>query len=95
MAKLWVMFYDYIYDANYMNVYMNWREDKWLSIFDQFIKYSIVNGYVVETMAVNPQIRSVVKNYGSELIIREFNRRQTDRQTDTESTVTDDFLGEE
>ena len=44
----------------------------------------IENGYVVETMGVNPQMRSCVKNYGSAILNRSKVRRQTDRQTDVE-----------
>lgn len=57
--------------------------DKRLAVFDMFIAGAIVKGYHVETMGVNPQIRSCVKNYMYQLLIRSRNiRRQTDRQTD-------------
>lgn len=87
MQKLWSLFYEWMDKGDLFKEYDNWKQDKWLCKFDLFIKYAIMEGYVVETMAVNPQIRAIVKNYGYEIICREFNRRQTDRQTDDSSTV--------
>jgi len=58
-------------------------EETRLVIFDQFVSLYIERGYHIETMGVNPQIRSAVKKYLPSLIFRARNiRRQTDRQTD-------------
>lgn len=61
-----------------------------LGIFDEMIEQKIQEGYYVELIGVNPQIRSAVKNYGFAIMERERVRRedaekvhrQTDRQTD-------------
>lgn len=61
--------------------------DTGLELFDKFGGYMIRQGYCVETMLVNPQIRSIFKNFGSDILLRE-SRRQTDRQTDESSVST-------
>ena len=46
------------------------------------IRQKIEEGYYVELIGVNPQIRSAVKNYGLSIMKRENSAdRQTDRQT--------------
>lgn len=84
MQKLWELFYDWVDDNRKFMAMQSWTEDDFLTNFDLFIKDAImVQGYFVETMAVNPQIRAVVKKYGYEILMRVQNiRRQTDRQTD-------------
>lgn len=83
MQKLWDMFSDYIEEHRLNLAKESWDEDTFLQEFDLFIKDAIIDGYVVETMAVNPQIRACVKKFGREILIRSQNiRRQTDRQTD-------------
>lgn len=58
-------------------------EESRLALFDCFVGLYIEIGYHIETMAVNPQIRSCVKKYLPSLIFRSKKiRRQTDRQTD-------------
>ena len=58
-------------------------EESRLALFDRFVGLYIELGYHIETMAVNPQIRSCVKKYLPSLIFRSKKiRRQTDRQTD-------------
>lgn len=82
LQKLWDMLAEYIND----NV---WRHTQWIDsnpdgklvMFDKFINEIIEKGFVVETMAVNPQIRSCVKQFGESIYNRSL-RRQTDRQTD-------------
>jgi len=97
LSKLWTLMLDYLIDQGHYAV----RTFKggvqeviactpcWsLTTFDSFICDAIDNGYRVETMGVNPQIRSAWKNYGSSIIFREVSARnsnlahnQTDRQT--------------
>ena len=80
LQKLWDMFADFTNNKQYQNL-IHIDPDQRLVIFDKFIKDCIDKDYVVETMAVNPQIRSSVKQYGENIIFRSL-RRQTDRQTD-------------
>ena len=83
MSQMWDSFAEY-YDLNFKKhlCHYDWSSEKRLHVFDLFIKEEIVKGKFVETMAVNPQIRSIVKNYLSEIIQRSQSHRQTDRQTD-------------
>jgi len=83
MQKLWDMFANYLADSpkGRKGAYEFWGPEELLSQFDKFIWEKIEQGYIVETMAVNPQIRSSVKQYGKNIINRSL-RRQTDRQTD-------------
>jgi len=54
-----------------------------LDVFDQMICNKIREGFYVEGMGVNPQIRSSIKNYGRAIADRErLHRQKTDRQTD-------------
>lgn len=78
MQTLWDMFAQWIDDKQ---DWWNWNSDKALEQFDKFICSSIEEGYIVETLAVNPQIRSCVKNYFVPMMYRSNARRQTDRQT--------------
>lgn len=54
-----------------------------LTIFDKMINKKIREGFYVELIGTNPQIRSCIKNYGPSIANRERTLRQkTDRQTD-------------
>ena len=90
MSQMWDSFAEY-YEANFKKhlCHYDWSPEKRLLVFDAFIKHEIINGKYVETMAVNPQIRSIVKNYLSEIIHRSLSHRQTDRQTDSENLSVD------
>lgn len=79
IQTLWDMFAKWLDDKG---SWWNWDSEKALSQFDTFICNKIEEGFIVETMAVNPQIRSCVKNYFVSIISRSNVRRQTDRQTD-------------
>lgn len=79
IQTLWDMFAEWVHDKG---SWWNWNCDKSLEQFDLFIGDKIQEGFVVETMAVNPQIRSCVKNYFVPIIYRSNVRRQTDRQTE-------------
>jgi len=58
-------------------------DDEYLAIFDKMIHQKIREGFYVEGMAVNPQIRSSIKSYGRSIAFRErLHRQKTDRQTD-------------
>lgn len=83
LQKLWDMFADYVIDKS-NGAYHDWTEKRWLREFDLCIGQLIQQGYVVETMAVNPQIRCCVSKFGDSIIFRSI-RRQSDRQTDNNS----------
>jgi len=91
LQKIWDMFYDWLnLDQNFKE-YCSVGPDARLVMFDRYIAEKITEGYVVETMAVNPQIRSCVKLYGREIAIRSRTRRQTDRQT-TENIISPSII---
>lgn len=80
LQTLWDSYAEWLDDKD---SWWNWNGDKALEQFDVFIGHMIEKGYVVETMAVNPQIRSCVKSYFVPIIHRSNLRRQTtDRQTE-------------
>lgn len=101
LQKVWDMFYDYVSakaDERKASLWADWKPDDWLHNFDKFVNCYIQKGYVLETIAVNPQIRSAVKLYGYSMFVRSAERlhkiqesdpvdRQTDRQTETLSKV--------
>lgn len=88
LQKLWDLFTAWIERRDELLAKETWKPEKFLQRFDMFIEDAILDGFVVETMAVNPQIRSSIKNYGRAIVIRSINRRQTDRQTDENSVCT-------
>ena len=71
---------------NYRSIGDGINDSELLTIFDVMINKKIRQGYYVESIAVNPQVRSSVKMYGRSIANRERVRRQTDRQT-TENNV--------
>jgi len=56
---------------------------RWFSLvrFDDWCRHLIMRGYHIETMAVNPQVRSAWLKFGEAILYRSFADR--DRQTDT------------
>lgn len=60
--------------------------DGWLDEFDRFVAEYIERGYVLETIAVNPQIRSALKKFGFSIWLRSYERKsaKNDSQTDTD-----------
>jgi len=89
LSQLWVLYSDW--HCQGYGPYCTTDEDERLAIFDQFISDHIELGYHVETMGVNPQIRSSVKKYINAILIRSQNirRQKTDRQTEINSDVND------
>lgn len=69
----------------------------WLIKFDEYINYAIRQGYRVESLAVNPAIRAIVKNYMESIFQRHLKEqserrcleidRELDRQTDSQSEI--------
>lgn len=64
----------------YIDKYDSLPNEKLLEIFDIMIDNKIREGYYVESMAVNPQVRCSIKKFGK-AIFRRWLARQTDRQT--------------
>lgn len=94
LADLWLKFYDYLTLSSSIDQYKleALDEDKWLQLFDSCVSALITNGYNVETMGVNPQVRGCVKKYGLAIYWRSQNiRNEEDRisvvsQTDSQTT---------
>lgn len=94
ISQLWDNFSEFIENnTKKFGIHYDWSQEKRLEVFDHFIREQITKGQFVETMAVNPQIRSCVKNYLSEIHFRSL-RRQTDRQT-VENNVEVDTVNDE
>jgi len=95
--KMWDMFSEYLYEKyedyrDSPSPMHLWSEEKWLLEFDHFVNEYIIEGYVLESIAVNPQVRSALKKFGYSIYQRScrrkfggYIRRQTDRQTDETS----------
>lgn len=81
ITKLWDLFHMFLETCR--DTISN-DENERLCQFDAFINCYIERGYNLETMGVNPQIRSCVKKYGPALIFRaeKIRRQKTDRQTE-------------
>ena len=92
IQTLWDMFADFVNNKKYRSL-IDTSPERRLEIFDDFIRDAIDNGFIVETMGVNPQIRSSVKQYGENIVFRSL-CRQTDRQTDENIVEVDDINAE-
>lgn len=90
LSKFWDLIYDRISEE-----YEGPAEDApvkfyGVAAFDRYVCYLIEEGYHVETMAVNPQVRGCFIKYGRPLMVRSFVDRQ-DRQTAETSVATIDI----
>lgn len=73
----------------------NVRGDIWLEQFDRCCGVLIERGYRVESLAVNPAVRSAIKKFGNAIFERfvnergeaSRNRRAVDRQTDRQTEI--------
>jgi len=66
------------------------RQAVFMYMFDDAISLLIREGYVVETMAANPQVRSSWLKYHRAILFRSFTQtiaRQTDMRSDAESSI--------
>lgn len=86
LSKFWELFYDY-YKTQYGEnpITITKHEEERLVHLDNFVETYIGLGYHIETMGVNPQIRSATKKYIASIFLRvqkEKVHRQSDRQTD-------------
>lgn len=75
LSKLWDLIYQYCLMTNVDTIRLRHRGECPMDTFDFAIRFLILRGYCVETMGVNPQIRSCWKNYATELM-----KRSADRQ---------------
>lgn len=79
MSKVWSLLAVYVDDNGGGNgEYLNWDEAKFLRVWDAFIGHTIHNGLYVEHIGANPQNRSIVKLYGSQIVSRELNRMRSE-----------------
>lgn len=91
MSKLWDLVYEYLSAHNddcwnedgtlFVSGSKEKRENLLTDWFDDAINYLIRQGYYVESMAVNPQVRSAWSKYAKSLMIRSatsVDNRQTD-----------------
>jgi len=79
-AQVWAWFG--IYFDDYGTKHGGVQDEHMLIIFDKMINLKIREGFYVELIGTNPQIRSCIKNYGRSIANRERSLRQkTDRQT--------------
>lgn len=90
MAKTYTMWYDWVESSPKYSKgqWVNFTPEGFLEAFDNFAHDKICDGYYLETIAVNPQVRSAIKKFGFSILVRESNKlktdsidRQTDRQT--------------
>lgn len=79
LNKLWDLIYEYCISTNVNFNRIRVRGECPLDTFDYAIRFLILQGYNVESLASNPSTRSCWKNYGYELMKRSADR-QTDRQ---------------
>lgn len=83
LSKYWELIYDQLERAR---GHMRWvakhdaAPEEWLVMMDYQVKELIKNGFVVESIAVNPQTRSSFSKFGKEILLRILADRQTDRQ---------------
>ena len=99
LGKIWINIFHKMVEDGYFELkgdsyeahWRGWASALTLDYFDQCINAMIQDGYSVETMGVNPQIRSAWKNYGQSIVLRELKAqnvkmshvdRQTDRQVE-------------
>jgi len=104
MSKTYTMWYDWAEESP------KYRKGQWASLtpegfleaFDSFVQDKICDGYYLETMAVNPQVRAAIKKFGFSILVRETNKlktdsidRQTDRQTAENKVEVNGINGQE
>lgn len=75
MSKVWNLFAIHVDDTEGGGgEYLNWKAEKFLKRWDAFIADTIRAGLYVEHIGANPQFRSIVKLYGSDIVTRELSR---------------------
>lgn len=80
LQKVWDLFSEWI-TTNHKTEGWKWIDadsQGRLALFDKCIADLILQGYVVETLAVNPQVRSAVKLYGHAILERSVKRLSQD-----------------
>jgi len=75
MSKVWNLFALHVDDNDGGGgEYLNWKAETFLKKWDAFIADTIRGGLYVEHIGANPQFRSIVKLYGSDIVTRELSR---------------------
>lgn len=82
LSKLWDLIYDFCVRNMIDTTRLRHHGECNLDTFDFAIRFLILRGFHVETIASNPQTRSCWKNYATEIMKRSADR-QTDRQDET------------
>lgn len=93
LSKLWELIYDFIHADDMSSRFLGGPHElicdtaRAMIIFDEAIRNLIGQGYFVESLAVNPQVRSSWKMYYMFIFLRthDLKQSQTDRQTDMRS----------
>lgn len=81
MSKVWNLFAIHVDDTEGGGgEYLNWKAEKFLKRWDAFIADTIRAGLYVEHIGANPQFRSIVKLYGSDIVTRELSRSNESQQ---------------
>jgi len=85
MSKFYELIYEEIIELYPRGEWSDWDEDEMLKRFDSAVRALIMKEYFVESFATNPQIRSSIKKFGYEILVRTqkyIRRQKTDRQTE-------------
>lgn len=87
LTKFWDLIYDHITEES--GGPAEDADEKFFSLrhFDNIVRNLICDGYHIETMAVNPQVRGSWQRFGRAFMFRSMRDRQTDRQADLFSQV--------
>lgn len=90
LVKLWDLIYDRISDRIGApadeHIWGAMKPAKVMEFFDDAIAELISDGFHVETMAVNPQIRCCFAKFARVLLVRAYGLRQAVRQTHVQAT---------
>jgi len=86
LSKFWDLLYDELSEitkcpAEDYDWYSMVNESQVKLYYNQAVRELIAKGYVVETIAVNPQTKTAFLNFAKEIFFRCWKTRQTDRQT--------------
>lgn len=91
LSRFWQLVYDRMSDEEGGPAdEIDWTrvsDKKKLERFDSACYTLITEGYHIETMAVNPQVRACFAKFAGAILFRAFADRQTDRQPSTENVA--------
>lgn len=92
LSKSWELFTEWIDERRLLFAALSWSPDEWLEQYDNCISDLIADGYHVESIAVNPGVRSAVKKFGYSITCRSRNEinaklTQTDKDRQTPENI--------